>query len=214
MKRKLLLGVVLVMAVGMVWAAMSKPDKVDHYETVKKCLTTVVNKEVDRNPLLEHYGAMATVMALNAMDEFLKKEYHNVPKKEFKKYVFLEAMRKARSDGLTEEETYLFHDDHEKVRMVRKAIEYFDEMDVEGQQGKLDSTTVVYFLKWCAVEKGKEKSLYQYFCDNYKGRYKLLVWSAVSKTRKEQRELGITDRGAADSFQKMMESINKEVAVV
>ncbi len=149
-----------------------------------------------------------------SMDEFLKKEYHNVPKKEFKKYVFLEAMRKGRSDGLTEEETYLFHDDHEKVRMVRKAIEYFDEMDVEGQQGKLDSTTVVYFLKWCAVEKGKEKRLYQYFCDNYKGRYKLLVWSAVSKTRKEQRELGITDRGAADSFQKMMESINKEVAVV
>ena len=73
MKRKLLIGVVLVMAVVMAWAAMSKPDKVDHYETVKKCLTTVVNKEVDRNPLLEHYGAMATVMALNAMDEFLKK---------------------------------------------------------------------------------------------------------------------------------------------
>jgi hypothetical protein len=149
-----------------------------------------------------------------SMDEFLKKEYHNVPKKEFKKYVFLELMRKGKNDGLTEEETYLFHDDHEKVHKVRKAIEHFDEMGVEGQQGKLDSTTIVFFLKWCAVEKGKEKRMYQYFCDNYKGRYKLLVWSAVSKTRKEQRELGITERGAADSFQKMMESIDKEVAVV
>ena len=149
-----------------------------------------------------------------SMDEFLKNEYHNVPKKEFKKYVFLEAMRKGRNDGLTEEETYLFRDDREKVRMVRKAIEHFDEMNVEGQQGKLDSTSIVYFLKWCAVEKDKEKRLYQYFCDNYKGKYKLLVWSAVSKQRKDQKECGITDRGAADTFRQMMENLSKEVAVV
>ena len=149
-----------------------------------------------------------------SMDEFLKNEYHNVPKKEFKKYVFLEVMRKGRNEGLTEEETYLFHDDREKVIMVRKAIEHFDEMNVEGQLGKLDSTRIVYFLKWCAVEKKKEKRLYQYFCDNYKGRYKLLVWSAVSKERKDQHDCGITDRGAADSFRQMMENLPKEVEAV
>ena len=149
-----------------------------------------------------------------SMDEFLKNEYHNVPKKEFKKYVFLEVMRKGRNEGLTEEETYLFHDDREKVIMVRKAIEHFDEMNVEGQLGKLDSTQIVYFLKWCAVEKKKEKRLYQYFCDNYKGRYKLLVWSAVSKERKDQHDCGITDRGAADSFRQMMENQPKEVEAV
>ena len=149
-----------------------------------------------------------------SMDEFLKNEYHNVPKKEFKKYVFLEVMRKGRNEGLTEEETYLFHDDRDKVRMVRKAIEHFDEMNVEGQLGKLDSTSIVYFLKWCAVEKKKEKRLYQYFCDNYKGRYKLLVWSAVSKERKDQHDCGITDKGAADSFRQMMENLPKEVEAV
>ena len=149
-----------------------------------------------------------------SMDEFLKNEYHNVPKKEFKKYVFLEVMRKGRNEGLTEEETYLFHDDREKVIMVRKAIEHFDEMNVEGQLGKLDSTQIVYFLKWCAVEKKKEKRLYQYFCDNYKGRYKLLVWSAVSKERKDQHDCGITDKGAADSFRQMMENLPKEVEAV
>ena len=149
-----------------------------------------------------------------SMDEFLKNEYHNVPKKEFKKYVFLEVMRKGRNEGLTEEETYLFHDDREKVIMVRKAIEHFDEMNVEGQLGKLDSTSIVYFLKWCAVEKKKEKRLYQYFCDNYKGRYKLLVWSAVSKERKDQHDCGITDKGAADSFRQMMENLPKEVEAV
>lgn len=145
-----------------------------------------------------------------SMDEFLKKEYHNVAKQEFKQYVFLEAMRQGKNEGLTEEETYLFHDDHERVRQVRRAIEHFDEMDVEGQQGKLDSTRMVYFLKWCGVGQAKEKRLYKYFCDTYKGRYSLLVWSAVSKERKDQHDSGITDRGAAACFQQMVDKLPQE----
>ena len=148
------------------------------------------------------------------MDEFLKKEYHNVPRQEFKQYVWLEAVRQGHNDVLTEEETYLFHDNHERVRQVRWAIEHFDELDVEGQQGKLDSTILVYFLKWCGVGQTKEKRLYQYFCDTYMGRYSLLVWSAVSKERKDQRESGITDRGAAATFQKMIEKLQEEAAAV
>ena len=149
-----------------------------------------------------------------SMDEFLKKEYHNVAKQEFKKYVFLEAMRQGKNEGLTEEETYLFHDDYEKVRQVRWAIEHFDEMDVEGQQGKLDSTRIVYFLKWCGVGQAKEKRLYKYFCDTYKGHYSLLVWSAISKERKDQRDGGITDRGAAACFQQMVDELNLEAAAM
>lgn len=145
-----------------------------------------------------------------SMDDFLKKEYHNVAKQEFKQYVFLEAMRQGQNEGLTEEEIYLFHDDHEKVRQVRKVIEHFDEMDVEGQQGKLDSTRMVYFLKWCGVGQAKEKRLYKYFCDTYRGRYSLLVWSAVSKERKDQRDGGITDRGAAACFQQMVDELPQE----
>jgi hypothetical protein len=145
-----------------------------------------------------------------SMEEFLKKEYHNVAKQEFKKYVFLEAMRQGKNEGLTEEEIYLFHDDHEKVRKVRWVIEHFDEMDVEGQQGKLDSTQIVYFLKWCGVGQSKEKRLYKYFCDMYRGGYSLLVWSAVSKERKDQHDAGITDRGAAACFQQMVDELPQE----
>ena len=168
-------------------------------------------------------GAGSSVFAKNVLGDCMVSPilydseialYDIDPKRLEESRVILEAMRKGRNDGLTEEETYLFRDDREKVRMVRKAIEHFDEMNVEGQQGKLDSTSIVYFLKWCAVEKDKEKRLYQYFCDNYKGKYKLLVWSAVSKQRKDQKECGITDRGAADTFRQMMENLSKEVAVV
>jgi hypothetical protein len=41
-----------------------------------------------------------------------------------------------------------------------------------------------------------------------------LVWSAVSKERKEQHERGITDRGAASAFKEMIEKVPKEAEVV
>ena len=148
-----------------------------------------------------------------SMDDFLKAEYHNVAKQEFKKYVWLEAVRQGRNDGLTEEETFLWPNNHEKVQAVRWAIENFDMMDVEGQLGKLDSVSMVYFLKWCDVEKAKEKRLYQYFCDTYKGKFHPLVWSSISKERKEQRERGVTDRGAAATFQRMLDAVSELVAV-
>jgi hypothetical protein len=148
-----------------------------------------------------------------SMDDFLRAEYHNVEKKEFKKFVWLEAVRQGRNDGLTEEETFLWPDNHEKVQTVRWAIENFDLMDVEGQQGKLDSVSMVCFLKWCGVERAKEKRLYQYFCDTYKGKFHPLVWSSISKERKEQREHGVTDRGAAATFQRMLDVVTELVAV-
>ena len=148
-----------------------------------------------------------------SMDDFLRAEYHNVAKQEFKKYVWLEAVRQGRNDGLTEEETFLWPNNHEKVQAVRWAIENFDMMDVEGQLGKLDSVTMVCFLKWCGVERTKEKRLYQYFCDMYKGRLQPLVWSSISKERKEQREHGVTDRGAAATFQRMLDAVTELVAV-
>ena len=149
----------------------------------------------------------------SSMDDFLRAEYHNVPKQEFKKYVWLEAVRQGRNDGLTEEETFLWPNNHEKVQAVRWAIENFDMMDVEGQMGKLNSVSMVYFLKWCGVEKAKEKRLYQYFCDTYKGKFHPLVWSSISKERKEQHERGITDRGAAATFQRMLEVVSELLAV-
>ncbi len=149
-----------------------------------------------------------------SMDEFLEREYHNVAKHEFKKYVWIEALRKGKNKGLSEEELFIWGEHTDKVEDVRWAIEHFDEMVVEGQQGKLDSTIMVYFLKWCGVHKYKEKRLYKYFCDNYHGRYQPLVWSAISKERKDQQDSGVTDMMAADSFQKMVAELKNNTFAV
>ena len=121
-----------------------------------------------------------------SMDEFLKHEYHKVPKDEFKKYVWLEASRQAQNEGLTDEEMFLWPDNHDKVMIVRNVIDSFDMIDyVEGYDGKIDSTVLVEFIKWCGVEKQKERRLHEYFCSMYKGKYIPTGWSAVSKSRRE-----------------------------
>ena len=150
----------------------------------------------------------------HSLDDFLRKEYHVATKREFKRFVWLEAVRQGRSEGLTEEETYLWRDDSQRVEQIRWAIKHFDEMDVEGQEGKLDSTSMVYFLRWCDVEQTKEKRLYKYFCDTYKGRYQLLAWSSVSKERKDQKERGITPLGQRQAFQRMIDAVRTENVAV
>ena len=45
-----------------------------------------------------------------SMDDFLKSEYHNVAKKEFRQFVWLEAVRQGQNNGMTEEETYLLRE--------------------------------------------------------------------------------------------------------
>lgn len=148
-----------------------------------------------------------------SMDDFLKSEYHNVAKKELRQFVWLEAVRQGQNNGMTEEETYLWGNNCEKVERVRWAIEHFDTMDVEGQHGKLDSVVLVCFLKWCTVDSKKEKRLYHYFCNNYKGCFRPVVWSAVSKERKEQRELGVADSDAAATFQNMISALQELLAI-
>lgn len=149
-----------------------------------------------------------------SMDDFLRDEYHNVPKSTFKKYVWLEATAKGQDNGLTKEEVFLWQDNHQKVAEVKHVIAHFDTLDhVEGQEGKINSDILVEFLKWCEVDPKKEKRLYQYFCDNYVGRYKPLVWSSVSKDRKDLRdESHLSDQELAGSFARRVDKLQDQSA--
>jgi len=149
-----------------------------------------------------------------SMDDFLQREYHNVSKSVFKKYVWLEATSLGQDEGLTKEEVFLWPDHHEKVFEVRHVIALFDRLDhVEGQEGKFNSGIIVEFLKWCGVDRPKEKRLYKYFCDNYKGQYKPLVWSSISKERKELLEIShLTDQQLAGSFKRRLSLLSETKA--
>lgn len=176
-------------------------------ECVKFMKTT---KNVSENELMKRKARA------RSKEDFLKSEYHNVRKDVFKQYVWMVNIMKGHDDGLTEEETYLWPNDHEKAAEVKRVIANFDQLElIEGQEGKLDSEVIVEFLKWCKVELRKEKRLYQYFCSHYAGRYDTLAWTSVSGLRKSLREeLSCSDESLAQSFEQRLKKLEAKVANV
>ena len=73
--KKFLIGILLVVLMAMALAAMTKPERTAHYDTLKKSLTVVIGKIVDSHPLLRQYDAISTMTALNATDEYLKQNF-------------------------------------------------------------------------------------------------------------------------------------------
>ena len=73
--KKFFIGITLVVLMAMVLAAMTKPERMAHYDTVKKSLTVVIEKVVNSHPLLQQYNAISTMTALNATDEYLKRNF-------------------------------------------------------------------------------------------------------------------------------------------
>ena len=73
--KKILIGSTLVILMAMALAAMTKPERTAHYDTLKKGLTVVIGKVVESHPLLQQYNAISTMTALNATDEYLKRNF-------------------------------------------------------------------------------------------------------------------------------------------
>lgn len=73
--KKILIGITLVVLMAMALAAMTKPERTAHYDTLKKGLTVVIGKVVESHPLLQQYNAISTMTALNATDEYLKRNF-------------------------------------------------------------------------------------------------------------------------------------------
>lgn len=141
---------------------------------------------------------------------FARENYHQYTPAELKQMLVLEVVRRGQNDGLTDEEALLWPNDHQQALRVRNVILLFDQMDAEGLKGKMDSSLIIEFLKWCRVESKLEKRLYQYFCKAYKehgGQLQMLGWTSVSQVRKDRREQQISDEELAASFERRLAEI-------
>lgn len=144
-------------------------------------------------------------------EQFLKEAYHTVDKKVMTQYLILKEIREAQNKGLTPVEASFWKGDCEKAFMVRLVIEKFDLVErVVGQKGRLESTAIVEFLKWCGVPKNEEKRLYEkLFTPIYKknGKYIVLGWTAIDTKRKLLKDCGDTEEKLASDFEKRIENI-------
>lgn len=73
MIKKILLSLVIVVALVMAAAVMTKPDYKAHYGLVKRTALKVIDHQVNSNPWAAMFGPMVTMGALDIVDGYLKK---------------------------------------------------------------------------------------------------------------------------------------------
>ncbi len=73
MIKKILLSLVIVVALVMAAAVMTKPDYKAHYDLVKRTALKVIDHQVNSNPWAALFGPMVTMGALDIVDDYLKK---------------------------------------------------------------------------------------------------------------------------------------------
>ena len=146
-----------------------------------------------------------------SLSSYAKENYHKFDSTAFKMSVLVEAVRKGRNSGLTDDEARLWPNDHEKALLARRVIEQLDRMEgAEGQKSKLNGNLMVEFVKWSGVAKGMEKNMYEtYFLKTYQGRLKPLSWSTICKVRKEHQEMNISDDEERTSFENRLQMMIK-----
>lgn len=141
---------------------------------------------------------------------FARENYHQYTPAELKQMLVIEMVKQGHNDGLTDEESLLWPNDHQQALRVRRVIPLFDKLGAEGVKGKMNSGVIIEFLKWCRVESKLEKRLYQYFCQAYKaqgGQLQTLGWSSICQVRKDRIERHISDEEQAESFERLLASI-------
>lgn len=73
MIKKILLSLVIVVALVMAAAVMTKPDYKAHYDLVRRTALKVIDHQVNSNPWAALFGPMVTMGALDIVDGYLKK---------------------------------------------------------------------------------------------------------------------------------------------
>ena len=73
MIKKILLSLVIVVALVMAAAVMTKPDYKAHYDLVKRTALKVIDHQVNSNPWAALFGPMVTMGALDIVDDYMKR---------------------------------------------------------------------------------------------------------------------------------------------
>ena len=72
MKRRILLGIIIIVLTVMAVLSQTKPDRDAHYDAVKKLALKTVDHHLSSNPVTAEYTALGIMTALNMIDEYLQ----------------------------------------------------------------------------------------------------------------------------------------------
>lgn len=114
-----------------------------------------------------------------SLQDYVNGHFHKLDIDDFKMHIVLECKKKGDELGLTKEEILLWKENKEKVLMVRFVIQHFDELNPQGQKGKLSGKVIVAFMKWCQI-KDRYKLFLDYFTSHYRGQYKVPGYTTIN----------------------------------
>lgn len=143
-----------------------------------------------------------------SLDTFICENFHKMTTTEFKNLVILDMVEKGEKDGLSEVESALWNNNIEIVKKVRTVISHFDELEPEGQKGKLSGYAVASFMSWCGIGENDNKVktfVEEYFNKEYKGSYSTIRTNSVN-TAKNNMTKG-TSTFDKDSFVKKIDEL-------
>lgn len=194
--------------------AITKNDPERVWEIYQKCKNELLSsarmfartfnidvKQITESELIERRKKAKNVR------EYIHRNYHCLNKAEYATLIAYEVVQESNNNGLTEQETLLWGNDVEMVMKVRNAIVNIERL-ATGKK-KISGYLMLQFIKWCKVKKEHEHSLYNYFCDTYKGKIPPVGWTQVFNTRKD---LVVSDEELAQAFEKELQTLLSDAA--
>lgn len=119
-------------------------------------------------------------------EDFYCLNFHNLDTNQFKQHVLYTELNDARKNGLTCVENSLWGNDYDKARQARLVVEHFDELEPEGQKGKLSGFAVAAFMTKFGIgcsDKKLKTFVEDYFNVIYKGKYKTIKTNTVDDAK-------------------------------
>lgn len=152
-----------------------------------------------------------------SLKELKAKLYHTLDENEWNDLCICEEVLMARRQGITNQERALWGDNKPKIMKVRVVIEHLDELNPEGQKGKIDGEFMARLLRWCEILPNRGLDYWHtYLYDSYKhhGKLEPAKPSTVKMAKSKIGRMDSTeDSNLQSEFNKKIETLIKKYMV-
>ncbi|MCR5780577.1 MAG: hypothetical protein K6G70_08565 [Bacteroidaceae bacterium] len=133
---------------------------------------SVIRRFIDMNAEMEN-DLMEKVEAWKhekkSMEEISAMLYHTLDENEYNNWIISEEVMEARRQGITNQERALWGDNKQQVMRCRAAYSHIDELEPEGQEGRIGGQFLALLHKWSNVQQSRGLEYWlTYFTDFYK----------------------------------------------
>lgn len=166
-------------------------------EIYEDCYNMTVQKSKETIEWLNSIGRAHTdnplyqlMLTYDNKDKFIEEQFHKQTDVRFNDYVIVDIIMTLRNNNISYTEQKLWGKNYDKIKLVRFAIENFDQLVTPHGRKGYDGNDIMEFILWCDVNKSidtredEEHILYDYLKQNYKGTTPIVVWSSVFEARK------------------------------